>query len=89
MKSFSIQTSPELINEDINAHKSEQIDLLLVFSSRHILTNTKSLLTLKSIFPDVQMIGCSTSGEIGAILCTSRSKGKKASNSRATGKTPS
>ena len=65
MQSFSIQTEPENLEEELKALKDKNPSVLVVFSSRKILEEKSVLKTIANAFPDAEMVGCSTSGEIG------------------------
>lgn len=66
MKSFSVQTGAQSLNDSLKNHVGIPADLLLVFTTRDILRETDVLSTLNASFPNAQILGCSTSGEIGA-----------------------
>lgn len=65
MKCMSLQTHTDQLTSDLEAWKDENIQLLLLFSSTQILKSGDIAKTIHETFPDAQLIGCSTSGEIG------------------------
>lgn len=64
MKNFSFQTTADDFEASLGSKISGDIDLAILFSSNEII-NEDLLKTFKSKFPNAELIGCSTSGEIG------------------------
>ncbi len=64
MKSFNFQTTLRDFDSAMSEKVSENIDLIILFSSNEIITQD-FLTKLKMKFPNVEIMGCSTSGEIG------------------------
>lgn len=64
MKNFSFQTTADDFEASLGSKISGDIDLAILFSSNEII-NEDLLKKFKSKFPNAELIGCSTSGEIG------------------------
>lgn len=65
MKSYSLQTQADKVLSDIESWKSRGVQILLIFASRDTLKDTDICKKIKSALPDAELLGCSTSGEIG------------------------
>lgn len=65
MKSFSLQTTPARFSQDIEKMNGMKFQILLLFTSTKILKSTDIHKQVRQKFPDGDLIGCSTSGEIG------------------------
>jgi len=65
MKSFLIQTNPENFEQDIGKLKGKDVQILLLFTSTAICKEGSLPKKIKAALPGTQLLGCSTSGEIG------------------------
>ena len=65
MKSFSMQTSVDDLESELKNWVDKNIDIAILFSSRDILKNSDAIEIFSKILPNTELIGCSTSGEIG------------------------
>lgn len=64
MKSYSFQTTADSFENELKSKITGDIDLAILFSSNDII-NEDLLKKIKNQFPNAEIIGCSTSGEIG------------------------
>mgnify|MGYP006289905261 FL=1 len=65
MKSFALQTSVDNFEAELQSWADKDIQLAILFSSKDIIKNGDVLKKFKSILPNTELVGCSSSGEIG------------------------
>lgn len=65
MQSTMIQVKPADLENKIAGLKDKNFDIAIIFSSREIIEDGKSIAAIRRALPDMQIMGCSTSGEIG------------------------
>ncbi len=65
MKSFLIQTATDRFDQDIKDLQGKGIQLLLLFTSTAICKKGDLPQKIRKALPEAQLLGCSTSGEIG------------------------
>lgn len=68
MKSLALQTSIAKLDSKLPELTALKPDIVLLFSSLDLLENSDLVKKLRAAMPDSRLLGCSTSGEIGARL---------------------
>ncbi|MBI2233662.1 MAG: FIST C-terminal domain-containing protein [Micavibrio aeruginosavorus] len=68
MKSVAIQSNPENFQTVIQRLSAIRSQLVLVFSSKEILEKGEVISSIRKAIPGVNVMGCSTSGEIGETV---------------------
>lgn len=68
MKSYNLQTTKDTLVEELQGWSDKDIDLAVLFCSRGSIDDGGLIADIKSVLPTAQIIGCSTSGEIGTTV---------------------
>jgi len=66
MQSFSVQLSQDNIDAQLAGLTAKEADILLLFTTSDCLRGGELPAKIKALFPQASLLGCSTSGEIGA-----------------------
>lgn len=68
MKTISLQTSPQHLENELPKLAEQNIELVFLFSSRQNIVEYGLEKMIKTALPKTTLVGCSTSGEIGATV---------------------
>ncbi len=68
MKSYVLQASPATLVKKVEEWAGKDIDLVIMFTSRGIIDEKSPLKIIRDQLPGAQIVGCSTSGEIGDVV---------------------